>query len=459
MIYQTVNCFPTSSPFIVRTEARPTLVKRGSGVLHTIKRSIKSCRKPELEPDEEVIVCEVEGVKHKKVAIILLYRSPSSDLACFSRTIENMLVKASKQYERICMLGDFNIPSVNWKSELYSSNITSQSMFCDVINQFSFQQLNTVASNVKGNMLDLVFTNAPEMFSNIAKCPVELSRDHIVLIFSVLIPNHSSEKGNSREVFNYKAADWAGLRQALDETDLCELIWHDSDIDHAWEVWLSWVAGIVNDKVPKVTIKGQSGPPWIDSEVRHLHKVKHTAWCRANRSNKSRDWLSFKKYRNKLKNNIKAKHKAFMAGIGQAVNHNPKRFWSYIKSKTKQKNIPQTVKLNSVTSSDNNEKCNMFNAHFYSSFSPCLKTDDELPHINVKYDNDLSAVNFSTQEANTLLNKLDVHKAYGTDNLSPHILKQCASHLSPSLAILFTLSMKTGKVPSQWKASNVVPPI
>ena len=43
-------------------------------------------------------------------------------------------------------------------------------------------------------------------------------------------------------------------------------------------------------------------------------------------------------------------------------------------------------------------------------------------HINVKYDNDLSAVIFSTQEVYTLLNKLDVHKAYGTDNLSPHII-------------------------------------
>ena len=141
-----------------------------------------------------------------------------------------------------------------------------------------------------------------------------------------------------------------------------------------------------------------------------------------------------------------------MDGIGQAVNHNPKRFWSYFKSRTKQRNIPQTVKLNSVTSSDNNEKCNMFNAHFHSSFSLCLKTDDELPHINVKYDNNHSAVNFSTQEVYTLLNKLDVHKAYGTENSSPHILKQCASQLSPSLANLFTLSMKTGKVPSQWKA-------
>ena len=78
-------------------------------------------------------------------------------------------------------------------------------------------------------------------------------------------------------------------------------------------------------------------------------------------------------------------------------------------------------------------------------------------HVNVKYDHKLSDVSFSTHEVYKLLSRVDVNKAYGADNLSPHILKQCASQLSPSLAILFTLSMKTGKVPSQWKASNVVP--
>ena len=49
-------------------------------------------------------------------------------------------------------------------------------------------------------------------------------------------------------MFNYKAADWAGLRQALDEIDLSEFIRHDSDIDHAWEALLSRVAGMLNDK-------------------------------------------------------------------------------------------------------------------------------------------------------------------------------------------------------------------
>ena len=116
----------------------------------------------------------------KKIALISVYRPPSSDLASFSRALENIIIDTSNEYERICVLGDFNIPSVNWKNEIYFSNITSQSMLCDVINQFSFQQLNTESSNVKGNMLDLVFTNAPELFSRIDEYPVDISRDHKV---------------------------------------------------------------------------------------------------------------------------------------------------------------------------------------------------------------------------------------------------------------------------------------
>ena len=56
-------------------------------------------------------------------------------------------------------------------------------MFCDVFNQFSFQQLNAVPSNAKGNMLDLVFTNAPELFSSINEYPADITSAHKALNF------------------------------------------------------------------------------------------------------------------------------------------------------------------------------------------------------------------------------------------------------------------------------------
>ena len=71
-----------------------------------------------------------------------------------------------------------------------------------------------------------------------------------------------------------------------------------------------------------------------------------------------------------------------MTGISDAAKKNPKRFGVILNQKTKQKNIPQTVKLNSTTSSDGNVKCNMFNAHFHSSFSACYDTDAILSHID-----------------------------------------------------------------------------
>ena len=80
----------------------------------------------------------------------------------------------------------------------------------------------------------------------------------------------------------------------MEQVDLCEIIRRDSDIDHAWENWVSRVEGIVNDNVPTVTIKDQSGPPWMNSEVRHRHTVKQTAWSRAKRTSKSSDWSTFK---------------------------------------------------------------------------------------------------------------------------------------------------------------------
>ena len=83
-----------------------------------------------------------------------------------------------------------------------------------------------------------------------------------------------------------------------------------------------------NGKFRLERVKDQSGPPWID---RHLHKVKYTAWSRAKQANKNGDWSTFKKYRNKLENNIKTKHKVLMTGISDAVRKKPKRFWCYFK--------------------------------------------------------------------------------------------------------------------------------
>jgi hypothetical protein len=56
-----------------------------------------------------------------------------------------------------------------------------------------------------------------------------------------------------------------------------------------------------------------------------------------------------------------------------------------------------------------------------------------------------------------VLKTLDVNKACPPSDISPFILKNCRSSLTPHLTFIFNQSISTGTVPIQWKKANVVP--
>ncbi|CAM5095626.1 unnamed protein product, partial [Natator depressus] len=55
------------------------------------------------------------------------------------------------------------------------------------------------------------------------------------------------------------------------------------------------------------------------------------------------------------------------------------------------------------------------------------------------------------------LEKLDVHKSMGPDELHPRVLKELADVIAEPLAIIFENSWRMGEVPDDWKKANVVP--
>ena len=63
----------------------------------------------------------------------------------------------------------------------------------------------------------------------------------------------------------------------------------------------------------------------------------------------------------------------------------------------------------------------------------------------------------SEQEVYELLTNLDHKKASGPDGISARMLKGTATSIAPVLTMLFNRSIQTGKLPSAWKVSNIVP--
>ncbi len=426
--------------------------KTGGGVLLAINDNIVSSRREDLEPDDEILVCEMKPDSRKKIAIVVVYRPPNGNVSAFCRNLDNTLKKVVSQYDSLCLMGDFNCPSV-WSAGNFSLNRVPH--LCDCICQQSLSQINYVPSNVQGNLLDLVFTNVPERFSEVTELPDTFNTDHTLLSFSMEMGGHTKRK-ITRTVYNYKQADFARLRAMLSNLSLAEVLNICNDPDHAWQTWSEAVTECIDCCVPKTTVKNSNAPPWIDKEIRHLQNVKRTAWRKAKIHDSPTHWAKFRRLRNELQSNMSQKYNVFLDSLAVDADNNTKRLWSFIRTKTKSSSVPKNMTHGSLTETESGAKAKLFNDYFYSVFR-ADPVSQSLPDIQVKVDSRLSSVDFSVREIEKIMLGLDHKKACGPDGISPLILKQCAHELAPSLSVMFNLSMSKSRVPSQWKDAHVVP--
>ena len=66
-------------------------------------------------------------------------------------------------------------------------------------------------------------------------------------------------------------------------------------------------------------------------------------------------------------------------------------------------------------------------------------------------------MSLSINEVANCLATLDTSKACGPDNIPPRLLKECSNQIAPSLCALFNPSLRTGRIPSEWKKTYVTP--
>ena len=73
-----------SSYSVYRRDREDVLgAKTGGGVALCISNAVFSCRRKDLEPSEEVVICELMPENHNKILIVLAYRPPSGDINKF----------------------------------------------------------------------------------------------------------------------------------------------------------------------------------------------------------------------------------------------------------------------------------------------------------------------------------------------------------------------------------------
>ena len=145
-------------------------------------------------------------------------------------------------------------------------------------------------------------------------------------------------------------------------------VYNAPNVDSSWNNFTDIFMSIINKHISKIKIKDCTAPAWIDSEIRHLCNKKESAWRRAKTSDSPQTWESFRKLRNRLKNLIQDKYNDYIDSLGATISDNPKRFWSYFRSKTQSRILPQVIKSDNRIAADATDKARLFNSYFIPFF-------------------------------------------------------------------------------------------
>ena len=435
--------------------------RKGGGVLLALKNVLPANNRTDLQSrmthHNEILVVETICQSYGKVAIIVCYRPPSDNSLDFVHNMRTTLSKCvNAGIEQMCLLGDINLPNVDWNYTIPTCNDIIHNEMCNLLQDFSLTQSNFSPSTVHGNILDVVLSNIQDRIHFVECYEDIIDSDHYVIQFFLDFKHHK-KRAVRRTVYNFKSFNYSLLRQKFFDLNL-NRICNDlaENVDYLVEVWTARVKGVIDNTVPKIRLKSRNTPPWIDADVRHMSNMKETARRKAKRTNSATMWAKYRHLRNQLKNKVQSKYKEYIRCETEHIMSSPKRAWSIMHTKLKSKNIPHSMTFNEKISDDSKEKAEMFNAFFFSTFSR-PQTDIALPDIVICYNQCLSEMYFTVEEVSTLLKSLNVSKASGPDNIPNRILKECADILSPSLTRIFNISFQKGIFPSLWKHAFVTP--
>ena len=180
-------------------------------------------------------------------------------------------------------------------------------------------------------------------------------------------------------------------------------------------------------------------------------------WKKAKSTQLESDWNKYKVLRNKVKSELSTSYYRHVHLLVESKN--PNRFWSFIKSKTKNKSIPLTMKWNDrdIKASSGKEKAELDN-NFASIFF-CSASDFSVhaQPLHLHTDNVIADLVCSGANLEKLLIGLNTNKATGPDGVSALLLHEAAPSISSSLSCLFNMSLKKGKFTCDWKRGNVTP--
>ena len=392
---------------------------------------------------------------NKVFTLCLLYIPPRADHE-YQQGILNFLPTLSV-YDNLILMGDLNLPDVNWES--LSGSTAFSSRLCEIIFDLNLTQLISQPTHTAGNILDVVFTsfdinNIPNVISSL---PCNLCSDHYLITFTIPTSMTKPKSSNSGWVYDYSKADWEGVFSFIDNYNF-DLYLQSSDIELLWAELRQVLLNAVESFIPKVYQRKHQRPKWFTSQVQHelnrVHSLRRRARAQPSETNNAKLATAETNLQTLME---EAKHSYESCLINTYAMSNNSQIFKYISSLTHNNSIPEVMSDGSNSSCTDYFKACMFNDFFYSVFAKNTSDAETSVTCSVNDSDSLHNILISTADVYENLISLDPNKATGIDNISPKILKHCAIPLSGPICHLFQQCFLNGYLPQEWRTHCVIP--
>ena len=394
-----------------------------------------------------------------------IYRSPNiskeEDLK-----LNSQVNKATKTLKNLYIYGDFNHPEIDWiNMNCNMKEDHAASMFLHTIEECKLDQLITENTHYKPNckpsLIDLIVTNNKDISSNPKLLPPLGKSHHVSLLHKINFNIQDIQRATKIKKYQTSKGDYKAINEELNNIQWeTEFQNKAEDVNEVWNILSAKIKELRDKFVPVIYISSIKRKKRSDmnNSLLQLTREKRFFYKKYKKYRSQTNYLLYCMARAKVNKRIRSDRRMKERNIAKNMKSNPKSFYQYIASKTTKKDsIPDLIKPDGTKTSNDEEKSSELNNFFSSVFT--VENDSHMPvfESKVSKDKEIDSVSVTEEEMNNLLKNLKPNKSPGTDEIHPHLLRECAKSLAKPMKYLFDLTMKYNVIPDEWKQAEIRP--
>ena len=443
-----------------RRDREDTTAGFGGGLLIYVRNEIAAPKSDRAEFKEfnQCVAVKLPITGGKRIELVLVYRpyrlyngdnNAENGVKANNAKLATLFKLVSKPS---ILLGDFNCSDVDWEHSHGGS--TGKFLLEAAEDNFFTQHVDFPTLMSASTQPDLIFSSSSNLVSSVVNAGKLGNSDHTMLLITV--GGKPPTQDTTEMVPDWMKANISGLRDDLSSIDW-ESELRDKDCESSWTRFQEIVDEMQAKHVPLKKRRKGRRPLWMNARIMRTIRKKRRLWKRYSQSKDYDDHQAYKTVEKEVQRSVRQAKRKFERKLAKSAKKNPKEFYSYIKSKTSNKESVGPLKDGDSTTTENSRIAELLNSFFSSVFTSEDCVNRPTPENLYGGDSPLHNVDITKEKVKKKITGMRVTAAPGPDKISPRFLKDVADIVASPLCLIFRKSLSEGAVPEDWRRANVTP--